>query len=385
VTGLVSSEDRAKAIGMEGAVGAINRKDPDLADCFRPVPDDPSEIAAWEQAGGKLVERYKSLNGGRLADYAVSHAGEQAFPRSFQLLAENGVLAFYGASSGFHFTFVGKPGAARPETMLDRAGLRGGETVLLYYGPGTDALTDEIGIEMIEAARMMKARAVIVTTTDGQREFLQSLGLEETVEGIVSLETLKRRDGENFDWPDTMPRLVDAKTDIDRFKEQVRDYQQKTIKPIGNAIARHLRAPDNPRGVPDVVVERAAVDTLSVSTSLVKPFGGRVVYAEDMAHRRYTFYAPQVWTRQRRILMPTASILGTHLCNAHEVTMMNRMVAAGLLEVTEPTVISWADLPKAHQAMWDNSHQGATYVTNHALPAMGLRGRDELLEYWSAL
>lgn len=28
------------------------------------------------------------------------------------------------------------------------------------------------------------------------------------------------------------------------------------------------------------------------------------------------FYAPQMWTRQRRILMPTATIAGTHLCNA---------------------------------------------------------------------
>ena len=57
-----------------------------------------------------------------------------------------------------------------------------------------------------------------------------------------------------------------------------------------------------------------------------------------MAGQRFTFYAPQVWTRQRRILMPTASILGTHLCNAFEVARMNDMIAAGLLEVTEPEV-----------------------------------------------
>jgi len=384
VTGLVSSETRAAAIEAEGAVGALNRKAPDLAACFAPVPDDPEAVEAWEAAGEPLLARYKELNGGKLADYAVSHAGELSFPRTFQLLAEHGTLAFYGASSGYHFTFVGKPGSATPEAMLERAALRGGESVLLYYGPGTDDLTDEIGMEMIEAARLKKARVVIVAATDGQREFLQSLGLEETVEGIVSLEALARRDGENFRWPQTMPRLPDAKADIDAFKAAVRDYQQLTLKPLGAAVARFLRGPGNPRGVPDVVVERAGVDTLSVSTSLVKPFGGRVVYCEDMAHRRYSFYAPQVWTRQRRILTPTASILGTHLCNAYEVTVMNRMVAAGLLDVTEPTVVPWDDLPAAHQAMWDNTHQGATYVVNHALPAMGLTSRDELFEYWSA-
>jgi acrylyl-CoA reductase (NADPH)/3-hydroxypropionyl-CoA dehydratase/3-hydroxypropionyl-CoA synthetase len=132
------------------------------------------------------------------------------------------------------------------------------------------------------------------------------------------------------------------------------------------------------------VVDRAGHDALGVSTALVKPFTGRVVFFEDLAHRRYTFYAPQVWTRQRRILMPTASILGTHLCNAYEVARMNERIAAGLVEPTEPTVVPWHGLPAAHQAMWDNRHAGATYLVNHALPARGLRSRDALLERWAA-
>ncbi len=41
-------------------------------------------------------------------------------------------------------------------------------------------------------------------------------------------------------------------------------------------------------------------------------------------------------------------------------------------------------LPQAHQAMWENRHQGATYVCNHALPALGLRSRRELFEAWAA-
>jgi acrylyl-CoA reductase (NADPH)/3-hydroxypropionyl-CoA dehydratase/3-hydroxypropionyl-CoA synthetase len=383
VTGLVSSDERAEFVRSQGAVGAINRKDPALADCFTAVPDDPVEAVAWEQQGEKLLEAYRAMNGGRLADYVVSHAGERAFPRSFQLLEKGGTLAFYGASSGYHFSFMGKPGSTKPEAMLARASLRGGESVLLYYGPRSRDLADQAGLEMIEAARLFKARIVVVATTDGQREFLQSLGLEDAVEGIVSLEGLKRRNAD-FDWPDTMPRLPDAKADIESFKRAVRDYQQNTLKPFGTAIGKLLRSPGNLRGVPDLVIERAGQDTLGVSTSLVKPFGGRVIYAEEMAGRRYTFYAPQVWTRQRRIYMPQASILGTHLCNAYEVTMMNEMVAAGLLDVTEPTLVPWEGLPEAHQSMWDNRHSGATYVVNHALPALGLTTKTELLEHWAA-
>ena len=382
-TGLVSSEERVEFVKTQGAVGAINRKDPAIADCFTPVPDAPEAAKEWERQGEALLDQYRAINGGKLADFVVSHAGERAFPRSFQLLAEGGRLAFYGASSGYHFSFMGKPGEVRPEQIMERAGLRGGESVLLYYGPKSRSLADEKGLEMIEAARLFKVRMVIVTTTDGQREFLQSLGLEDAVEGIVSIEGLGRRDAD-FDWPDTLPRLPDAREDIESFKAGVRAYQQNTLKPFGTAIGKLLRSPGNPRGVPDLVIERACQDTLGVSTSLVKPFGGRVVYAEAMEGQRYTFYAPQVWTRQRRIYMPTAEIFGTHLCNAHEVTVMNEMVAAGLLDVTEPTLVEWEGLPEAHQSMWDNRHSGATYVANHALPAAGLRTKNELLEYWAA-
>ncbi len=181
-----------------------------------------------------------------------------------------------------------------------------------------------------------------------------------------------------------MPRLADAKRDIETFRAGVRDFQDRTLKPFGAAVGALLRSPDNPRGAPDLIIERAGHDALGVSTSLVKPFTGRIVYCEEMTGRRYAFYAPQVWTRQRRILMPSASILGTHLCNAYEVTRMNDMIAAGLLDVTEPTLVRWHELPEAHQAMWDNRHQGATYVVNHALPARGLRGRDALFEAWAA-
>ncbi|MEM6476493.1 MAG: AMP-binding protein [Pseudomonadota bacterium] len=383
VTGLVSSEDRVQFVKSQGAVGAINRKDPTVADCFTNIPDDPKEAREWEAQGDKLLDAYRSMNDGKLADYVVSHAGERAFPRSFQLLAEGGRLAFYGASSGYHFAFMGKPGQESPQDMLARANLRGGESVLLYYGPGTTELADQKGLEMIEATRLLKARMVIVTTSDAQREFLQSLGLEDAVEGILSIEGLKRRNSD-FDWPDTMPRLPDARSDIESFKLAVRAYQQNTMKPFGTAVGKLLRSPGNPRGVPDLIIERAGQDTLGVSTSLVKPFGGRVIYAEDMSGRRYTFYAPQVWTRQRRIFMPTAEIFGTHLCNAYEVTMMNEMVSAGLLDVTEPTMVAWEGLPEAHQSMWENRHSGATYVVNHALPATGLTTKDELLEYWAA-
>jgi acrylyl-CoA reductase (NADPH) / 3-hydroxypropionyl-CoA dehydratase / 3-hydroxypropionyl-CoA synthetase len=387
VIGMVSSAARAATIEAQGAAGAIDRKDPRFAHLFTPVPVDDAE--GWEAAGQPLLDAFRSRNGGRLADYVVSHAGETAFPRSFQLLETGGTLTFYGATSGYYFTFVGKPGAESPAVMLRRAKLEPNEAVLIYYGTTTTAtdspLVAPVGLEAIEAAIAAGARLVVVAYTDAQREFVQSLGFGDALRGVVSLEDIHRREGDDFDWPATMPPLPDPKIDTDGHRDAVRAFQDRTIKPLGAAVGRLLRSPDNPRGSPDLIVERAGHDALGASTSLVKPFTGRVAYVEDMGGRRYAFHAPQVWMRQRRIFMPTATILGTHLSNAYEVVRMNRMVDAGLLDVTEPVVVAWRDMPAAHQAMWENRHAGASYVCNHAIPVLGLRTKTELFEAWAAL
>jgi acrylyl-CoA reductase (NADPH)/3-hydroxypropionyl-CoA dehydratase/3-hydroxypropionyl-CoA synthetase len=146
-----------------------------------------------------------------------------------------------------------------------------------------------------------------------------------------------------------------------------------------------LRTSDNPRGYPDLIVERSGHDSLGVTAMLVKPFVGRIVYFENMGGRRYSFFAPQIWMRQRKVYMPTVNIWGTHLSNAYEIVRLNDEISAGLLEVTEPQLCPWQELKEAHQAMWENRHAGATYVVNHALPQAGLKSKDDLYEAWSAL
>ncbi|MCG8350825.1 MAG: enoyl-CoA hydratase-related protein, partial [Chloroflexales bacterium] len=389
VTGMVSSPARAETLRTEGgARGVINRKDPRYAGIFTRIPADPSQWAAWEAAGHEMLEDFRVQNEGHLADYAISHAGEQAFARTFQLLGEprNGhipTLTFYGASSGYHFTFLGKPGAADPTEMLQRARLHAGEAVLIYYGVDGKTLVDQVGLEGIEAARAMGARIVVVTYTDAQREFVQSLGFGAALRGVVSIEELHRRFGDEFEWPETMPNLPDSKTDPEGLKDAIRRFNDLTFKPLGSAVGAYLRSADNPRGYPDLIIERANHDSLAVSAMLIKPFIGRIVYYENLDKRCYSFFAPQIWMRQRRIYMPTANIWGTHLSNAYEIIKLNDEISAGLLDITEPMLIDWQGMPEAHQAMWDNRHAGATYVANHALPRAGLKSKDELYEAWA--
>ncbi|AWK86562.1 AMP-binding protein [Azospirillum thermophilum] len=386
VTGMVSSERRAAAIRARGA-GAVDRSPHEAA--FTRIPADPARWRAWEEAGRPFLDAVRAVNDGRLVDAAVSHAGETAFPRSFQALADGGALTFFGASSGYHMTFLGKPGSATPADMLARARLRPGEAVLVFYGAGAVGLRDDTALAAIEAAREAGGRICVVTDQDAERDFVLSLGYGEALAGAVSLAEIARR-VPHFVWPDTMPDLPDPQRETAAFKEAVRLFTEETFKPLGQAVGRILRSSDNPRGMPDVVVERARRDTLAVSTMILRPHTGRVVYCGDMAGRRYSFYAPQVWMRQRRILMPTAAIIGTHLSNAAEIAGLNRVIASGAVRVPPTYLGPWDDLPTLHQAMWENRLPEATggaakAVVNHALPEPGLKSRDDLLIAWAGL
>ncbi len=380
--GMVSSDDRAARVHAAGGA-AINRKDPRWQDIFTAVPDDPAQWRAWQAAGVPFVKAAEEAAGGGL-DYAVSHAGENAFPRTFQMLGENGVLAFYGASSGYRFTFLGKPGASSPATMFRRAGLRPGQTILIIYGPGAeDGIVDNTAIEAIEVACQSGGQVAVLVDTIAQREFVSSLGFGPRVRGIVSIEEIAKRLGDDFAPPGPFPRMPDPFTESAAFREAVRDFSDKTLKPIGSAIAPALRNTLDKRGLPDIVFERRGRDGLALASALVKPNTGRVVYSEDLDGQCFSFYAPQVWTRQRRILMPTAEIRGTHLNTSREFAEMQEQIASGLLAVLPPTPVTMEELPEAHQAMWENRHKGANYVAVHALPRAGLKTKEELYRAWA--
>ncbi len=382
VAGMVSSEERAERVRKHGG-GAVNRKDPRWESIFTPVPDDPAQWSAWETEGGEFVADVERVAGGPI-DYVVSHAGERAFARSFQALGPGGVLTFFGASSGYRFSFMGKPGEARTADVFRKAELRAGGALLVIYGPGSDdGVVDPRAIEAIEIGCSMGARVAVLADSISQREFVTSLGFGKQFRGVVSLEEIQRRLGDDFDPPGPLAPLPNPFHESAEFKEAVRRFSDRTLKPVGSAIAPLLRSTLDRRGLPDVIFERAARDGLALSTSLVKPNVGRVVYAEELGGQRLSFYAPQVWMRQRRIIMPTAEIRGTHLNSARQFAEMQERIAAGMIDVVAPVPVPLTELAGAHQAMWDNEHAGANYVAIHALPRLGLKTRDELYRAWA--
>jgi enoyl-CoA hydratase/carnithine racemase len=173
--------------------------------------------------------------------------------------------------------------------------------------------------------------------------------------------------------------------DYDVDPEGFRAYQDATLKPFGQAVGRLLAHRDNPRGNPDVIVERAGQDTLGISTFLCRPFTGRVVYLEDTAGQRLSFYAPNVWMHGKRVLFPAFAILGSHLSNAHQAAEVVRLLEAGALTVHPPAVEDWEGLAEANQAIHENRHAGTLTVRAGATTALdAARAAREVYAAWGS-
>jgi acrylyl-CoA reductase (NADPH)/3-hydroxypropionyl-CoA dehydratase/3-hydroxypropionyl-CoA synthetase len=357
VTGLVSTEDKGRLVLSRGARAYVNRMAPGLATAFTPVPVGAAERQAWRAAGEPLVAAVRERNDGALVDVVVSSVGRDLFGRMIDLLAPGGRLVFYGATTGYTLAFIGKPGTAPAAEMLRRVDVRPDDGVLIYFGLD-GGIEDEVGAAAIAAALAARARVVVATRLDAQAAHVKTTF---GVHGVVSLETLGRSPG--FRWPETMP---DYDVDPDGF----RAYQDETLKPFGQAVGRLLATRDNPRGNPDVVVERAGQDTLGVSTFLGRPYTGRVVYLEDTAGQRLSFYAPNVWMHGKRVLLPSFAILGSHLSNAHQAAEVVRLLDAGALAVHTPSVDDWDGLAEANQAIRENRHAGTITVRVGATGAL---------------
>ncbi len=371
VVGLVSTEDKARLVMSRGARAALNRTRPEFHGVFTAVPIEPDARAQWI-AAGRAFSDCAASSARAPVDVVVSSVGRDLFPRMIDLLGPGGRLVFYGATSGYTLTFLGKEGAARADQLYRRVDLRPGAGVLVYYAP-SGALDDPVGDAAIDAAHGAGARVVAVTRTDAQAAQVQARA---GVHGVVSLETLGRSPG--FRWPDRMP-------DYDLDRDGYREYQEYTLKPFGQAVGRPLATPDNPRGAPDLIVERAGQDTLGISTFLARPFTGHVVYLEPTAGERLSFYAPAVWMSQKRILFPTFSILGSHLSNAHQAEQVVRLIEGGEVRVHAPAIRGWDELADANQAIFENRHSGTLTIRAGATAALdGARTARQVYEAWGS-
>ncbi|PTX47504.1 hypothetical protein C8P63_1511 [Melghirimyces profundicolus] len=274
---------------------------------FTKVPGDPSQWRRWEAMGRTWIRDCRRRNGGRSPQELTCNGGEGAFPRFFQLLAPGGSLTFRGSMEGFHFTFMGKRGSLSPLQAFEKAGFRRGESILVHYGVKQRGNVDSAGMEAIVSALDRGGIVVVATATEEQRRFVEKRWKGD-IAGALSVEGLKQTSG--FDWPAAMPVLPDPGSRFRECQEALTLFHERTVKRFRKAALVPLGLEEHPENGFDLVYERAGQDTLGISVNLVRPGTGRVMYGEEMAGRRYSFYAPHVWMNRRRIVMPSALIIG---------------------------------------------------------------------------
>ena len=278
VTGLVSTEDKGRLVARARRRSAyVNRKAPGIDGHLHPGAG-RLRCARGVGRGGRRASSAAcaSGTGGALVDVVVSSVGRDLFARMVDLARAGRAPGVLRRHQRLHPDLPRQAGrrAGRGRCCVAPT-LRPNEGVLVYCGLG-DGVEDEVPWRRGDRRPRCAAgaRVVVAARLDAQAARVKAT---HAVHGVVSLEALARAGGSR--WPDGHARLRHGP------RRATATTRTLTLKPFGQAVGRLLATADNPRGNPDVVVERAGQDTLGVSTFLARPFTGRVVYVEADARR----------------------------------------------------------------------------------------------------
>ncbi|MBN2910823.1 hypothetical protein JQC72_15090 [Polycladomyces sp. WAk] len=361
---VMTSSDQERRITEERKAEALDLRHLRYRGVFTKIPADSSAWRRWEELGKKVMEDFRRRNRGELADWTATFYGERTFGRAYQLLKDGGLLVVAGAREGEQLTFIGKTGERSPSVLLEQPG----ESVVLFYGVGRhrEEVLDPFGWRVIQAAERRQDQLVIVTQSEVQKRWLQGrIGAHAA--GIISIEECEASWPGEFDWPPSVPYLPNPS---ERKKDWVLTrqlFEQRTIRPLRTMIGEHLRTMQNPEGYADVVVDRAAHDALGISLHLVKPKSGRVVFGENMSGKRYSFYASAIMEPERRIVTPSATIVGCGLPDAKDVQRVLEWVENGVFREERRFIMAKTD------------HRGSV-----ATALADLFTVDQLYEAWSS-
>jgi crotonyl-CoA carboxylase/reductase len=195
--------------------------------------------------------------------------------------------------------------------------VQAGDAVLIWGGSGGT------GIQAIQLARAVDARPVAVVSSPERAAYCRAYGAVGCID--------RRR----FHHWGPLPALDDQPA-MERWLNGARAF--------GRAIWDALGERRNPR----LVFEHPGGDTLP--TSLFVCDGGGMVVLNGATTGYYgSLDLRYLWMRQKRLQ-------GCHYANQEQIERANDLVVRGLVKPTLSRTFAFADLPVAHQLMFDNQH-----------------------------
>jgi enoyl-CoA hydratase len=337
-----SNPELAQALIRRGIADAFIDRRRIPPSVFGVIPDDLPEDE-WRVRTEPFRAAVLEANAARAVDKIFEHTGGRNFPLLVSVLAENGRLAFFGATGGGlkgeykeTFYYAGRRFVmdarwvwmrqkqlifrrAAPREIFREIGIPAGRRGLVW---GADAYA----LDFIEAALERRGQVAVVASRSREAEGIQRLRSF----GIPENRIIDRdRFDLGADMPDPLVEDGSPNPDYNR-------HYLNAARELGKAVW----AAFGPRMSPDFIVERTDRSTLHFSTFLLRDFNE----ADVMPCGCIVARGPS-----------DLSILGSHMYRSAQAREVVRLLAGGLLHMEQEDleVTRLGGLPEIQQKMLD--------------------------------
>jgi enoyl-CoA hydratase len=303
--------------------------------------DEPYE--EWRQRTEPFRQAIYRENNGKPVDKIFEHTGGKNFPLLVSALAENGALAFFGATgSGLKgeyketFFYEGR------RFVMDARWVWMRQKQIVFRNKSATQIFAEIGLmpgkkglvwgadayaqEFVKAALARRAQVLVIASRKQERE-----GIEALLKLGVPTDNIIDRDrfALSTDMPDPLTNEGALNPDYNR-----------TYMTVARAMGRAIWEILGPRTSPDFIVERTDQSTLHYSTFLLRDFSEQ----EDVN-------CGYIVARGTLDL----EILGSHMYCATQASEVVRLLDLGVIEMEKEDieVVTLAELPDLQQKMLD--------------------------------
>ncbi|MEM6955016.1 MAG: crotonyl-CoA carboxylase/reductase [Myxococcota bacterium] len=220
--------------------------------------------------------------------------------------------------------------------LMDRAEIEAGEDVLVWGGAGG------LGVFGVQLCKVAGCRAIAVVSSEEKAKLAMDVGAHGTI-NRKEFPDLQYRPGED---------------------EEQKARRMAATKAFGKRIREIL---GQPKSV-EVVFEHVGRSTFAASVWLAANHG-RIVICGATTGYDLTFDVRHLWMRQKRIV-------GSHFADADSSRRANRLIERGLVKPVMTECFDWAEVPQAHQKMYENKITGTVSCLVSA-PRRGLKNLEE--------
>jgi len=327
------------------------------------VLDPDEDHDAWHERTEPFREAVLAANDGRPVDKIFEHTGGRNFPLLVSVLADDGILAFFGATGqGLKGEYKETFFYDRRRFVMDARWVWMRQKQIIFRRTTPREIFSEIGL--------LPGRRGLIWGADAYAQDFAAAALERNAELAVIASRSSEAEGiaalTNLGVPETSIIDRDALELADDMPDPLTDegtpnpaYGRDFMKPA-RALGKSIWGVFGPRISPDFIVERTDQSTLHYSTFLLRDYDER-----DAMTSGYVVVRGAT----------DRSILGSHMYCSSEARETVRLLAEGQLVMDQEDLERVAGDPAEGARRHDDQPQGRGDGAGRPTPALGRRLR----------